>query len=258
MAKVEEVDLDKRATMRYSAQGWEATRVFMVTELDGDGHSRMAQALALPDIPVYFSLHPSGNLCWSLYYDATALEATKAEVTIGYGVPEAWQMPPSDSSPPHIQVGTSLVQARAWKDVNGDQLITSHRPIIHNEPGAEIIQAAPVDIMIPMSVARFWRREPQHPAAKSGAHVGHMNQVAFGGDAAKWWLCTLIDGQTQDGAQSWWVQYEFQRNVETWDAVVVWVDPDTNRILTNPVPGESLREYVVYKSSDFNALSLGF
>ena len=176
---------------------------------------------------------------------------------LDYKLVGADEGPPDETAPAQIEIGTSLVQTTTDKDVTGAQIIVSHKPAIDGLPGAEIVQAAPVTFQQPVSVIKGTRTEPNHPGQKAGLYVGKMNSTTFAGDQPRWWLCTLIRGLSDDGSQSYRVNYEFQRREATWDAVVIYVDDVTGRILTSPVVGESLRTYQVLEERDFGALSLG-
>lgn len=251
-------DIVDGARGRFGPGGWEFERIVTVSGLTGeDASHRMYEAFQHGQMPPYFAGHPIAPGIYALDFNASALQPGIVQVAITYRAPLAAELPPDESAAAQIEIGTTLVGARRWKDVNGDQMIVSHKPIINGEPGAEVIQPAPVDVQDAVSIIRAVRREPNHPGQKSAANVGHMNSAEFAGDPTKWWLCTALVGVSQDGGQSYEVRYEFQRNVETWDAVTVYVDPETNQILVNPVEGESLREYQVYELADFAGLSLG-
>jgi hypothetical protein len=104
----------------------------------------------------------------------------------------------------------------------------------------------------------FSRREGFSPAFKSRNFVGRTNSGTWGGDPPGSWLCTRIEGVSDDGGQTFNVTYEFQYNIDTWLATVVFIDPDTGRPPENLIEGEGLKQVQVYPRVDFNLLNLGY
>ena len=93
--------------------------------------------------------------------------------------------------------------------------------------------------------------------------------ISLTGDPDRTWLCTRIDGQSQDGGVSFVVTYEFQirrgpylseatpPTYQGWDAVVVYIDPETDKPIQEPVWGETIKLVRVYPEMDFAALNIG-
>ena len=135
---------------------------------------------------------------------------------------------------------------------------TSSRPITRtpSSPGRTINQGADVELSIPQLVLTETRKESSTPANTARAFVGKVNQFACFGGAARTWLCTRIEGTTNDRGASYEVTYEFQYNEQTWDAVVVFRDPNTQRPVDSPEEGEGIKTVQVYSVANFAALGL--
>lgn len=268
-----ESDLQDGTEIRQTARGYEATRMFLVTELTGDRNQRIYRALLHSGIPQYGAWHPAIQGIFVTERFAESRTPGMAKVRIEYGTTSEGVLVPDDTASPQIEIGTSLVQTTATKDVNGNQIVVSHKPTILipipipgtsrytyvEGKGAEVIQPVQVSVQQPVTTLRCTRREQQAPFNKSKSCVGRMNSCRFAQEEAKHWLCTLLRGVSYDAGASYFVDYEFQLNdaEDGWDAVVVYIDPTTNRIVTDPVVGEGLRAYTVYRSVDFNELNLG-
>ncbi len=52
------------------------------------------------------------------------------------------------------------------------------------------------------------------------------------------------------------VDYEFQYLAETWDALVYWIDPDTNRPPSDLVLNTGYKRVQIYETANFASLSL--
>jgi hypothetical protein len=247
------------STLTQDRNYYQDTRIALIDGLVGSAAEKKYLALQLPALPVLWAVHPVIPFLRVYRRHAEALDTGIVRVHLNYKLIGPEDGEPDEAAPAHIEIGTSLVETTTDKDVNNNQIIVSHKPIIDGQPGAEIIQSASVRFQQAVTVIKASRREPNHPGAKARVYVGTMNATPFesGGDPARYWLCTLILGVSDNGGQSYTVAYEFQRNPATWDSVVAYVDDETGRILTNLVQDESLRTYQILRETDFNALALG-
>jgi hypothetical protein len=80
-------------------------------------------------------------------------------------------------------------------------------------------------------------------------------------DAAQVWLCTKMDGASDDNGATWNVTYEFQRRLPNWKAVAWYRDPDTGQPIKLPdgmTPDTAIEvaHVQLYPTVDFNTLRL--
>ena len=253
-------DVISGSSVGLSANGPTAVRVFMARTTAGE---TMFDVLKDSNIPQYGALHPdtggSGQFPAIL---ALAIECEPEQgqndlfkVTVAYRRPEIGQKPPSTNpSDSIIQVGSSVTSDRTQKDNNGDQIFVSLT-------GQET-QVGDVEIQIPETILLFERREATSPLSKSIDYTGKVNSasLASGTYAERTLLCLGVEGVSTDDGETWQVSYRFQYRAETWDATVVYIDPETDRphndinLTTND--GVSIVE--IYPTADFSTLSLPF
>ena len=159
-----------------------------------------------------------------------------------------------------MRVGSTVQGGTTQKDVQGNAITVRHVfPSDHEDPefaGRTITQGADVELSIPQLVLTETRKERATPANTARAYVGSVNQFAIFGGAARTWLCTRIEGTTNDAGATYEVTYEFQYAEQTWDAVVVFRDPNTQRPVDAPEEGEGIKTVQVYRVANFAALGL--
>lgn len=119
-------------------------------------------------------------------------------------------------------------------------------------------QGGEVDVQIPQLVLQTDRIEKFSPKAKAKEFVGTVNSNIIGTDLPRTWLCTSIQGRTDNDGESYNVTYEFQFNPETWDAIVVFIDKETGNPPPGLVEGEGIQVVQVYRAKDFNRLKIDF
>lgn len=263
MARLELIDLVEGGALTETQDGYEVVRVVWVTELTGRADQRLYNAVRAAGVPRFGDPHPSiPNL--RVVQRSAAFDGgnDRVVVTLTYRVPQANESPPSDPSGNTqagiVRVGSTVQGATTQRDVNGEPITVRHVfPDDHEEfPGRDITQGADVELSIPQLVLTESRRENGTPADKARAFVGKVNQFACFGGAARTWLCTRIEGTTNDAGATYEVTYEFQYNEQTWDAVVVFRDPNTQRPVDAPEEGEGIKTVQVYRVANFAALGL--
>jgi len=263
MARLERIDVVEGGALNETQDGYEVVRVAWVEELSGRADERLYNAVRAAGVPRYGDPHPSIPHLRVVQRSA-AFEGgnDRVVVTLTYRVPQANEAPPSDptgnTQPGIVRVGSTIQGAITQKDVYGEAIMVRHVfPDDHEEfPGRDITQGADVELSIPQLVLTETRRESATPANTARAYVGKVNQFACFGGAARTWLCTRIEGTTNDRGASYEVTYEFQYNEQTWDAVVVFRDPNTQRPVDEPVDGEGIKTVQVYSVANFAALGL--
>jgi hypothetical protein len=246
------IDILEGYTVQQSANDLRAIRTAVLTGLDGAASALAYKALIHPDMPVMYAPHPTIPNLRLVRRSAEAIDADKARVTLEYALFLMLYELPHEGDTPKIQVGSTVQEVATNMDVNGDQMFVSHT----YPDGRTVEQGGEVQIQVPQTVFRLSRKENSSPEARARAFVGTVNSGPWKGDAARFWLCTRIEGNSDDGGETYDVAYEFQRNPNTWDALVVFIDPETNKPPNGLVDGTGLKTYQVYPATDFNFLEL--
>lgn len=258
MARLERIDVVEGGSLSETQDGYEVVRIAWVEDLTGRAEERLYNAVRAAGVPRYGDPHPSiQNL--RVVQRSAAFEGGKDRVivTLTYRVPQANESPPSDpagnTQAGIVRVGSTVQGGTTQKDVDGDPIVVKHKL---QGSTAFTTQGADVELSIPQHVLSETRKERSTPANTSRAFTGKVNQFAIWGGAARTWLCTRIDGTTNDGGLTYEVTYEFQFNDQTWDATVVFRDPETGRPVDAPVAREGIKTVQVYQVANFAALGL--
>lgn len=265
------VDIDEGPSVTIDQDGPHATRVARVFGLRGTPSARLWYATQAPGVPQYGDHHPWIEfLPVSRVHAVLASEGTTdiATVTIDYGFspggvgsPTYFDNEPSDTALPQLEVLTTVQLAQTQFDVNRVQIVVSR---IIEDPDTQtstvIEQAGSVDYQLPMETVRYMRREVQNPQGKARLYVGTINGTGVFNDGPHYWMCTRLDGVSDDGGATFNVTYEFQRNPDSWDPWIIFTDPETGKpvVLTpeEATSGETVKQVVVYRQMDFWALNL--
>lgn len=250
-------DILTGASGNRSATSYEITRVFDVTGLEAAISGQIEEALTHASIPQLGTAHPSATGLVCIKQNAAPLaKANAVRVTCTYGVPEAIDLPPSESEPGIIEVGASLVGKETQVDNLGTSLTVDYTGA--PEPPHSQVQLATVTIEAPQVVLREERRESNDPSAKAVANVGYVNSATIWGYSARTLLCRAIRGVSRDGGDSWVVTYEFQYNPDTWDVTIYFKDDETGRVMNGVTAGDGIETYEVYPEKSFASLNLSF
>lgn len=257
-------DIVESHRVEVGANGFTATRIFIVSELIGDPYAKLYNALLLPDIPQRGTFHPSIPGIQADTITANAVDSNIVQIVVNYKLITGDNTPPDEVQQPQISVG-STIQSKTTNKTNDGTLMSVFHVFTDvdadgNETERLAAQTGEVEIQVPQTTLRFARRESAPPAEKSKYYVGKVGIENSFGDPARYWLCTRIEGNSTDGGKTFQVEYEFQRNASTWDATVVFIDPDTN---APPPPediadedGFAIRQFQVYDEVDFGPLNL--
>jgi len=243
-------------TFGITPNGPVATRQFLV-ESDA-GPITITEALLAVGV-VYGDVHPetggSSSLepIYALEFQAQTEndQNTLFRVTISYSRPDSSSQPPAVTpSDSVIQVGSSVTSGKTQLDNSGAQIMVS----LTGYPD----QVGDVEIQVPETVILFESKEIGSPLTKSIANTGRVNSSTVGGFAARTLLCLGIEGVSTDNGINWQVTYRFQYRVDTWDAVVVYIDPETDRPAdTIDIAGnDGVTIAQIYPTADFNSLGL--
>lgn len=252
-------DIVEGASFAISPTGPSATRIFKVQITDPETET-MPVIMITPPIPAYGEIYP-GTGGGGTEYDAIyafdigiqpeAGDNYRYIVTASYSPADASVQAPSESEDACIiQIGSSVSAGKTQKDNTGTQIVVT----LTGQPD----QVGDVDIQIPETVISFERREAASPLTKSSTYGGRVNSTSVTGFAARTLLCLGIDGNSSDGGITWVVTYRFQYKVETWDAGIVYIDPETDRPHNDVVIATNTGYVVteIYPTADFNDLAL--
>lgn len=249
--------------------GPHAIQVAQVVGLTGNPAVRLYRAMLAPGIPQYGEYHSAVP-----FLPVTNVEAVYADkgtntiaiVTITYGFASGgtqyFMNEPGDGldTLPQIEILTTVQPARTEFEILPDGTkvqILATNAIVDEETGIsrEVTQPGSVEFMLPMETVRYMRREQYNPQSKSRLHLGHINSVSVFGDPPHWWLCTRLDGPSDDGGASFNVTYEFQRNPDSWNPAIVPTNPVTGKPY-RLVAGEIVRQPRILPAVDFWPLNL--
>lgn len=229
---------------RSNSAGMSATIVHRVSGLQGASQiQRLNAATLAPGIP------QPGSVDSILGVPVESVRAqfigknfeTEAYVTVVYGLVQGgggFDNDPDDlNALPQIEILSTLQPVTTQFDVNGAVLVIDNysKPIfdpadpqgdpIGQEPQPS--QSGEVESTVDMYTIIARRRERISPGVvKAPTYTNTINADQIFGDPKHFWKCA-IGGSTDDGGASWNVVYEFQRNTDTWNIVIVWRDPET-------------------------------
>lgn len=176
------------------------------------------------------------------------------DATITYSAPTFEQQEPGETeSDASIQVGSSVSSGKTQRDKDGNKIVVQ---LTDNDD-----KTGDADIQLPETVIQFERRESSSPLSKSLANVGFVNSASIGVLAARTLLCLGIDGTTNDNGNTWNVVYRFQYKPDTWDAQIVYIDPETgqpHKDIDFGTADEGWTVERIYPEVNFSALNLPF
>lgn len=268
------VDITDGPSVELTKDGYRAVRIAKVGRLKGDGATRLFWAINAIGVPRYGDTHPViEGLPVSRVHATLASEGTTdiAIVTIEYFYPTGGNLhfanidEVRESGLPQLEI-TSTVQPSttqfATNDIGTKTQITLDYE--RTDPVTQTTtplptQSGTVEYQLPMMVFRFSRREPADAYVGDAArdYVGKVNSVAIFGEAGiRYWMCTRIDGVSDDGGMTYNVTYEFQRHPDSWDATVIYVDPETGQPVPDPVTDIGIKTVQIYRAVDFDRLGL--
>ena len=279
------VDIDDGPSVEITKDGPRATRIARVFGVKGTGAARLWFALNAPGVPRYGDLHPvvEGLPVGHVHAAFESGSTDIATVTCEYFYPTGGNMhfanieDVRESGLPQLEI-TSTVQP-ATTQFYLDDAGNKHQillPYTRTDPTTQTstelpLQSGTVEYQLPMTVFRYMRRERTPVDVirdKSRAYVGTINSIAIFGEAGiHYWMCTRLDGVSDDAGRTSNVSYEFQRHPDTWNPVAIYTDPDTQRHVTDAAPllpgvtnGQrvvnGIGRFRIYEAKDFEELEL--
>lgn len=257
-AVIKKRDVIEGSSVRLTADGYEADRVFLVDGVTGPAHAMEYLALTVPGLPQWGEPHPSIPDAFVNAIVPTSKGGGSFSIRVGY----APRKSSSDPAQTTIMVGTTCQQETVYQDVNGVLLtVTGPDP---DDADVTKTQAGTMSVFRPQTTLQFRRTEEESPGDKSILYSGKVNST-------KWtvhpnsqpgqWLCMGIVGVSSDNGATYEVTYDFvfKDTVPTkdWRGVIVYMDTTTGR----PAAGVSLsnggiKYAAAYLGINFNLLGL--
>ncbi len=268
-------DIVEGATATATREGVQLTRMFQVMGLEGSNSAaKTVQALYYSGVPRPGEPHPDLTDVSATNVSVDFQGPTMARVTVQYAQDKAKEKAPN-SDPAQVSVGATLQTTVTTNDSEGKTVFVNFtRPSVPAGPGgtpAEVAaveydpQPGEVQIQVPCVVLRYTRKELGSPQKKAMEYVGTVNEFTFAGQDERKWLCTRIDGVSNDNGKSYVVDYEFQFKENTWDVTAFYIDRATNYL--PELPNEYVfsetsipfgkKTFQAYRKKDFKKLALG-
>jgi len=269
---------------KLSTEGWTLFRIAHVKNVSGVGTARLLTAATATGMPTIGDAHPS---------KATAFLESIEPISLATDIVKLRLIYKERFDTVQIQTSNDVIQDETNYDdglgIGGNPenpriiqvkyTYPSDYEYDDNLRGLTITQSALVSKMIPQRILVFRKRELFSPESLAETYVGTVNSELWRGGATRTWLCTGIDGSSSDGGIHWDNVYSFQYKRDLWQAVVVFIDPNTGKppadIIDGPTdtsgvplavgdsggPGQTdeygRKAYAIYEQTDFNALPLG-
>lgn len=263
MAIVHEDIIEGTATFTFD--GWHIERVFAVTGLAGEKYDKMVTALNTLGVPALGDAHPSSQLTDCYLREAIPSLDPKDNSAVRIRLVYANATWPTERQQINtLEVGGSLSQIQTNLDRFGNAITVSYTypsdyKLDSELAGDTITTSGMVTKLIPERHIVKRRVEYADPSIKSQMYLGAVNHGSWNLDISATegqWLCTQLEGVSNDGGVTWIVTYGFQCREDSWSMVVVFIDPNTGRPPADLVNNVGIKSYQEYKIRNFNALQL--
>lgn len=240
MALALTMDLQDGHSVRKTEEGWQFERIAAVTGMSGDGHSRIYNATLVSNFPEIGDSHPAVST--ALLREISVIDNTPEEVKFRLTYSEKEYSSDPGFTDDSVESGASVIQVETQKDKNNDDITVSYG-------GNTYITS--VSKLIPQYVLRIQKKRLFDPASQAITYVGKINSSTFKGMPARTCMCTAIVGYSDDGGQSFKVNYDFQYKEDTWIAEKAYRNPETGYIESGTYGTEE-----IYDEANFNGLGL--
>lgn len=250
--------------LTFDANGYQDTIKFLVptAELTGSATNRRREAMLKTGIPRYQEPHPTIPFIRAMEISAEPGEAG-VYVTVAYKAPEYFEREPNETEKPTIQVGTTVQEGQSSRDKDGNLISVefTYTPVDDDgNLGEEITETyIPVlAVQVAQTAIVYQRREKFNPLLKSIKYSNKVNSRTIGIFGPRTLYCAGIEGQSNDGGESYSVEYRFQYNPKTWDAEFYYIDQNTGQPHQDVtiVPPNGYGKAEVYEEIDFSALNV--
>lgn len=234
-------------------------RVFIVEGVSGTATTRPATAFEATGIPDVGDQHPDYSAFYCHNKTQEVLEPTTYRIKCEYKDSNNYRNVDSGSQ---VSIGATVQTQRTNKDKDGSVIqVGSLDPDADPKPvetkTTKYKQGAMVDKQVPVLALNYSRLETSDPTSTIKSYVGKRNSGSFNGFAAKELLCTRITARSNDGGNTYEMEYEFQYDPNKWDATVTYIDPETG-VPPQAVSGvtNGIETFEIYDTADYDTLDL--
>lgn len=254
-------DILEGASLRTSAEGTEAVRVFDVTDLQGDPVSRQVAALSAPGVPRVGDPHPSLPGANVSDVELQYLDPDNVRVRVTYrtpapGVSAAGVLAPGGVSILSVDFAAATFQEPTSRDIGGRLMLNRY---VATNVSQQVVE---VDAFRPQLVVRIRHTRPTLPKALAKRMIGAVNGDRWGGDAPETWLCTGLSTAIENGqivctfealykAESWRIPH-----VMTVNGVPVTLEQLDISAPPKAADGSGIATYQIYRLERFADLGL--
>ena len=265
MPPITYIDIVDGTSGKLTRMGWEMRRKAVVTGVEGDGHARMLDATLVEGFPEINDPHPADNSILLREIIPVKLVSTDAiEFMLVYKESDPWTW---SYEKPSIEIGATVSQIQTNKDYAGAVITVGWTPPSgYNEnvaakPKEGVLHETSdtISILVPDHSITISKKEKASPQSKAKLYVGWANSGGWTWDktaAPRTWLCTGIVGRSDDGGKNYQVTYDFQYRADTWDSVVLYIDPNTGQPPADLIGGTGIKTIQMYGTKNFSTLKL--
>lgn len=226
-------------------------RRFIVVGLSGyTDYSVLLDAINATGIPQWNEGLDGGTNLISTQRSVRMIDKDKAYVDVTY---EHYHNEGQDFDSPPVGVQTgelrvNIQQVDTNKDENGDMIELSHTyPEDDKDYGGQTkTQVGKIQVFSPQRTQTYrGSKQTQTPWLIANQIVGCLNSTPWSGGEVRTWMCTGATWQLLDateGANRYFMSFEFQHNPDGWDPTAVFIDDRTNQ------PPKGLVEGTGYKT----------
>ncbi len=210
----------------HGLDGFSAKAKYVVEDIQGPAEFILPIALSATGIPGIGETYPGMNTLPVMLVTAVLADSstTAAVVTVEWGVPSGGggEIPDPDDpdQPAQIEISSTVQGGTTKYDSGGKALLVTQnfeKLLDEEDGGSETVpfdEWKEVDMQRPMHVVRFSKLRNQSPGDIAPKYLGFTNEVSIFGDPPGMWLCTRLDGSSNDGGLTYQTNYEFQRAPE--------------------------------------------
>ncbi|HYG73470.1 MAG TPA: hypothetical protein VEK08_00455 [Planctomycetota bacterium] len=247
MAYIETSSLINGTTATETRNGREITQVLIVADVTTAPHQRVITAMTTAGVPRVDDPYAGDSNCICESVNAIPLDdPTIFQVTCVFKEKQKAEEQYTED------ISASVQSAETTTDVDGELLAVRHKKRA-DQPLWDV-QVATVDIQKPQlrrTISRIENTEPLTPEF----YIGKVNVAGWRGYPARTWLMTDITSkEREDGRFD--VQYVLAYQADTWDKIIWYRDPDTDKVPVDVVPGEGAKYYQLYEEWDFGGIGL--
>ena len=248
---------------RKTYQGWELERIAVVTGLTGTPHKKLIDAANTSGVPSIGDGHPSLSTCKlrEIIPESVGKDEVKLRLIYSQYVTSTSQWQPTFDT---IECGASIGQVETNKDIDDNVMWVQYTYPADYTKNLDYAskthkQGGTIIRLVPESSISIVKQELFPPAEKARAFVGKVNATGWIIDPnapARTWLCSGIVGRSTDGGVTYFVTYTFQYRPDTWDATILFTDPNDGKPPDDLVAGTGSKVYQIYEETNFNYLNL--